>query len=194
MISEKISDFIKSEDYNKLVEDLSSFLGFTWGDTRMAKLLIFVNEVLKENLKKDSLKASAQKWLDFLEETKRNEFLDYFEKNWRTVIEKLWQEESLKDEENEETFEEREKRYLELMKEIINLPTKETKETQSKEKKKVITFETKEVSPKKEVLINWQLQKEKDIELPEGTIIIKKKEEKRKIDEEREDFLDLSNL
>lgn len=200
MTPAKVIQFLGGQGYDKLAEDLANFLGFTWGDKKMPKLLAFINEVLKENRKGDSLKASAQKWLDFLEETKRQEFLDYFEKNWLTKIDELWREESdeVKEieepDEVEETFEEREKRYLELMKEIVKFGPKKTEEIQpEEEKKKIISFEANEITPKKEMLVSWQSQKEEETELPEGTIIIKKKEEEQKI-EKKEDLLDLSNL
>lgn len=193
MIPTKVINFLGSQDYDKLGEDLANFLGFTWGDEKMPRLLVFMNEVLKENRKEDGLKASAQKWLDFLEETKRNEFLDYFEKNWRAKIEELWQEEPIKEEEVEETFEEREKRYLELMQEILKIEKPKKEEIKlTEEKKKVITLEPEEIEEKREISINWQSTKEESV-LPEGTIIIKKKEEEEK-PEDGEKLLDLSNL
>ncbi len=189
MIPQKVTNFFLSQDYDRFIEDIASFLGLTWEGENMSRLIAFINDLLKTNKKGDNFKESAKNWLNFLEESKLNEFLDYFEKKWRGKIDELWQEEVVtKTEEvgakinEEETFEEKEKRYLELMKEILKAEEKD-KDTQSPEKKITISWQPiKEISPPPP-----------PSSLSEGTIIIRKKKAEEKSEEDK-NLLDLSNL
>ena len=211
MIPEKVVNFIGSDEYDRDLEDLAKFLGFGWDDKRMSTLISWFNEVLRENKKGDDLKKITHQFLGFLDPEKLNYFLSYFNEKLGYKINNLWEEEERpKSPEiliSEDTFEEREKKYLKLMEEILKLKQKE-KETFQKIDKELQEFEeiskperntAKEEKLQKtpsEILVVWGSNKEKEFqELPEGTIVIKKKEDAEiKNLNESEDVLDLSKL
>lgn len=212
MIPDKVFNFISSEEYFNLINDLLKFLKLSNEDDNSPKVVNFVNEVLRENKNSEEARKIAPEILDFLNDQSREDFLNYFEANYRKKINELWVE-SLEDKEvkiadegsvvdkekgdkkaTEESYEEREKRYLELMRNIFNLepspPKTEIKEEIEEESKKIITFEGEEG-----VFINWPTKEEKkepDLSDITDEIIVIRKEEKEK--PTTDDFLDLSNL
>jgi len=196
MGKEKIIEFIGSDEHFKLIEELGNFLKITWGDERMPKIINLTEDILRYNQTSETpVKELIKKWLDFLNEEEVNNFYQFLNENFLPKVRELWQEEIPETKETEETFEEKEKRYIELMKEIIKYPQfqkkekieKEIKEEETKkeiEEHKTITFEPKE-NKKKEI------HKES---LPEDAVIITKKKEEEKPEKEEEEFLDLSKL
>lgn len=193
MIPQKVIDFFFSEEYERFISDLGSFLGLNWESEQMPQLINFANELLKTNKKGEELEKDLRRWLDFIDENKRNEFLIYIEEKWRGKIDELWQEE-VEEEREEETYEEKERRYRELMKEILMLEKEETSRVEGEqeertEEKEVIVLEPKE---RKSVSVSWEPPKKEESELPEGTIVITKKEEEKT--DKDENLLDLSNL
>ncbi len=206
MIPEKVINFIGTEDYDKILEELANFLGFDWSDQKMPLLISWFNEVLRANKQGDDLKNFTKELLSFLDEEKLNQFLNYFEEKYRQKLDELWQEEFIEEtkltEEPEETFEEKEKRYLELMKQILKKQEEPTpfffEEDQhpepivEKESEKItISF-----SPEETLKIPSTPKLDKqELELPENTVIVRKGEEKSKEKSEEEgNLLDLSHL
>lgn len=212
MIPNKVFNFISSEEYFNLINDLLKFLKLSNEDDNSPKVVNFVNEVLRENKNSEETRKIAPEILDFLNDQSREDFLNYFEANYRKKINELWVE-SLEDKEvkiadegsvvakekgdkkaTEESYEEKEKRYLELMRNIFNLepspPKTEIKEEIEEEPKKIITFEGEEG-----VSINWPTKEEKkepDLsDITDETIVIRKEEKEKPT---TDDFLDLSNL
>jgi hypothetical protein len=203
MGKEKIIEFIGSDDFFKIVEEVGNFLEITWEDERMSKIINLTEDILRYNQTSETpVKELIKKRLDFLNEEEISNLYNFLNENFLPKVRELWQEEDIAEEESEETeeesFEEKEKRYIELMKEIIKYP-----QFQKKEK---IKEEIKKEEPKKEVeeikTITFEPPKEKretkeettTENLPEEIIVITKKEEKEEEKKEEEKLLDLSNL
>lgn len=203
---EKIIDFIYLDEFNSFVNKTDDFLGINFEQNKDLdfKVFQFLEGYFLERLSGPSLKGFAQKTLDFLSEEQINQLIDFVTQNFLNKREELWREAEKEAETSaetqEETFEEREKRYLETMKEIVKPAPSLEKKTQEPEKKVVTieyapepaTNETKEETIQIPKTITFQ--EEKEPELPEGTIIITKKESEEKKEKESEDFLDLSKL
>jgi hypothetical protein len=205
MNKEKITEFIGSDEHFKIIEKIGNFLKITWENERMPKIINLTEDIIRYNQTSETqVKELIKKWLDFLNEEEINNLYNFLNENFLPKVRELWQEEDIIEteiegvEKNEETFEEKEKRYIELMKEIIKHP-----QFQKKEK---IKEEIKKEEPKKEVeeikTITFEPPKEKreakeettTENLPEEIIVITKKEEKEEEKKEEEKFLDLSNL
>jgi hypothetical protein len=192
MGKEKIIEFIGSDEFFRIVEEIGNFLKITWEDERMPKIINLTEDILRYNQTSETLvKELIKKWLDFLNEEEVNNLYNFLNENFLPKVRELWQEEDIIEEESEkaeeESFEKKEKRYIELMKTIIKHPQKPIKEKlePAKEVKeyKTITFEPEE-EHKKEI---------EEESLPETMIVITKKKEEEKPKEEGE-FLDLSKL
>jgi hypothetical protein len=194
MTSTKAIEFIGSNEYFEIIKKIGDLFHIDWGDEKMPKIIALVNNILRYNQTAEmSVKELIKKWLDFLNEEEINNLYNFLNENFLPKVKELWSEEII-EEESEEPFEEREKRYLELMKTILKYPQKEKpvekpvekkkeEKKEIKEEYKTITFEPKE-KPKKEISVEA---------LSEGTIIITKKKEEEQKKEEKE-FLDLSKL
>ncbi|GIW67193.1 MAG: hypothetical protein KatS3mg096_061 [Candidatus Parcubacteria bacterium] len=203
-MNKEIIKFIGSEEYDKQVEDIGKSLGFNWGDKEMTKIIILMDGIVKYNLTSENqVKEAIKKWLDFLNEEQINSLYNYLKENFLPKVKELWQKEEIEISEEtipEETFEEKEKKYIEMMKELIKTgelklpPKRETKQIieqkpkEEKEEVKIITFE-----PEEKINLKEKSTQE-GTTLPESAIIIKKKGEEEKPKPEDEELLDLSKL
>jgi len=208
MATEKIIEFIGSDEYLKITEEIGNFLKINWEDEKMPKIINLTEDILRYNQTGETqVKELIKKWLNFLNEEEINNLYEFLNENFLPKVRELWQEEPIEEikTEEEETFEEKEKRYFELMKTIIKYPQtkkeeKEVKKEEGEEKEvkeegreekeeveefKTITFGPKEEHKKEEILLE---------ELPQGTIIITKKKKEEEKPKGEKDFLDLSEL
>jgi hypothetical protein len=173
------------------------------------------------------VKELIKKWLDFLNEEEVNKLYNFLEENFLPKVRELWQEEETQEsvvveeveeetqesvekeeaqeesfeeteeESEEKSFEEREKRYIELMETIIQYPQRPKQEKIDEKPKKKEEEETKEeVEEYKTITFEPKEEHKKETKkesLPETTIVITKKKEEEK-PKEGEEFLDLSKL
>jgi hypothetical protein len=201
MGKEKIIEFIGSDEFFRIVEEIGSFLKITWENERISKIINLTEDILRyDQTSETPVKELIKKWLDFLTEDEVSNLYNFLKENFLSKVRELWQEDDVIEEKSEkegteETFEEKEKRYIELMKTIIQYPQKPKEKLEKKEeikkeedKKETEVYKTITFEPKEE------RQKEtKEESLPETTIVItKKKEEEKPL--EGEEFLDLSKL
>jgi hypothetical protein len=194
----KIIKFIGSDEYFKIVEEIGNFFKITWGDERMPKIINLTEDILRYNQTSETpVKELIKKWLNFLNENEINNLYQFLNENFLPKVSELWQEEETPESEEEvtkETFEEKEKRYLELMKTMIKFPqSKQEKKIEEKKEKveakeKVEEYKTITFEPKDE---HKKVTEEES--LPETTIVITKKKEEEK-PPEGDEFLDLSKL
>jgi hypothetical protein len=191
MASTKAIEFIGSKEYFEIIKNVGELFNINWGDKRMPRIIALVNNIVRYNQTSETpVKELIKKWLNFLNEEEMNNLYQFLAVNFLPKVKELWQEEEISESEGEgeETFEEKERRYLELMKTIIQYPQKPKEEQERKEETKkefeeyrTITFEPKE-----------EHKKETEESLPETTIVITKKKEEEKPKEEG--LLDLSKL
>jgi len=201
----KATEFIVSDEHLKIIREIGEFFKIPWNDKKISDIINLTSDILRYNITSENqVKELIKKWLDYLNEEEINNFYQVLRENFLTKVEELWKAEDEERpaslEEKEETMEERERRYLELMKTLVKYPQKpiegkpEKKEqvNEETEKFKTITFEPKEEDKKEIVLQNETAQEI----LPEGTIVItrKKEETEEKPKEKKEEFLDLSGL
>ncbi len=217
-VPQDVLNVIATKEEENIITDLAHFVGIeSWEDPRILKIADLVYEMIVFKVIDEKLNQTIKKHLEFLDEEKVTSLENYIRERYKNFIENLWAEAERKEKERlqkeaeefeekptELSFEEREKRYLELIKEIYGIEPKKPKQEEKPvetEEKKVITLipseetslEEKTESPPKEIVINWEKIEEKtEPELPEGTIIIKKKETEET--EKREDLVDLSSL
>jgi hypothetical protein len=188
----KIIEFIGSDEYFKKVEEIGNFLKITWEDEKMPKIINLTEDILRYNQTSEiPVKELIKKWFDFLNEEEINNLYNFLKENFLPKVKELWQEEEIPitEKETEETFEEKEKRYIELMKTIIQYPQKPKEKPEKKEEIK------KEVEEYKTITFEPQPEHKKETEeesLPETAIVITKKKEEKP--PEGEEFLDLSRL
>ncbi len=204
----EVLDFVGSEEEFQMIKDIGNFIGVTGlEDERMINVSNLVYDLVVYKKLGSELKETIKNHLNFLDEEKINALESYLQEKYQSFIEDIWKKAELKEkkeekiEENrsavwanvekieqtkEETFEEKEKRYIEMMNKVMGVETKE----EAKEERLVTAPSV--LKEAKEVIVTWK-ETEKPEELPEGTIVIKKKEEERKV-EKKEDLLDLSNL
>jgi chemotaxis protein histidine kinase CheA len=212
MGKEKIIEFIGSDEFFRIVEEIGNFLKITWEDERMPKIINLAEDILRYNQTSETpVKELIKKWLDFLNEDEVNNLYQFLNENFLPKVRELWQEKNVAEEEvektEEESFEEREKRYLELMKTIIQYPQKPKEKIEKEESKKeepekeieeykTITFEPQEQklesqSEEKTIFISKETPQQN---LPEGTIIITTKKEEEEPKEKDEKILDFSDI
>jgi hypothetical protein len=194
----KIIKFIGSDEYFKIVEEIGNFFKITWGNERMPKIINLTEDILRYNQTSETpVKELIKKWLNFLNENEINNLYQFLNENFLPKVSELWQEEETPESEEEvtkETFEEKERRYLELMKTMIKFPqSKQEKKIEEKKEKveakeKVEEYKTITFEPKDE---HKKVTEEES--LPETTIVITKKKEEEK-PPEGDEFLDLSKL
>ncbi len=198
MFEKKALEFLGSEEELKIIETIGNLLKIDWEDEKISKIGYLTEEIIRFNKTSETqVKELIKKWLDFLNEDEVNKLYQFLNENFLPKVRKLWQEEitetegeKIESEKTEETFEEKEKKYIELMEKVIQYQQNSKEKSENKEeikkeveKYKTITFEPKEehkIEPKKE-------------SLPETTIVIIKKKEEEK-QKEGEEFLDLSKL
>jgi hypothetical protein len=202
MFEKKALEFLGSEEELKIIETIGNLLKIDWEDEKISKIGYLTEEIIRFNKTSETqVKELIKKWLDFLNEDEVNKLYQFLNENFLPKVRKLWQEEipetegekiegeKTEGEKIEETFEEKEKKYIELMKTVIQYQqnSKEKSENKEETKKEVEEYKTITFEPKEEHKIE-----PKEESLPETTIvIIKKKEEEPK---EGEEFLDLSKL
>ena len=204
MPSAKAIEFIGSNEYFEIIKNVGDLFDINWGDKRMPRIIALVNGILRDNqTSENQVKELIKKWLDFLNEDEVNKLYQFLEENFLPKVRQLWQEEvseeKTEDKPEEEAFEEREKRYVELMKVI--LPQRVEREPKEEEeikeapqkteevKYKTLSFEPEEelpaIPPKKEVTEEETLE--------DNIVIISKKKEEPE-EKGGEEVLDLSKL
>jgi Zn-dependent M32 family carboxypeptidase len=146
MGKEKIIEFIGSDEFFRIIEEIGNFLKITWEDEKMSKIINLAEDILRYNQTSETpVKELIKKWLAFLNEEEVNNLYNFLKENFLPKVRELWQEEiPTTEEETEETFEEKEKRYIELMKTIIQYPQKPKEKPEKKEetKKEVEEYKT----------------------------------------------------
>jgi len=198
MFEKKALDFLGSEEELKIIETIGNLLKIDWEDEKISKIGYLTEEIIRFNKTSETqVKELIKKWLDFLNEDEVNKLYQFLNENFLPKVRKLWQEEipetegeKIEGEKTEETFEEKEKRYIELMEKVIQYQqnSKEKSENKEETKKEVEEYKTITFEPKEEHKIE-----PKEESLPETTIVIIKKKEEEK-PKEGEEFLDLSKL
>ena len=198
MFEKKALDFLGSEEELKIIETIGNLLKIDWEDEKISKIGYLTEEIIRFNKTSETqVKELIKKWLDFLNEDEVNKLYQFLNENFLPKVRKLWQEEipetegeKIEGEKTEETFEEKEKRYIELMEKVIQYQqnSKEKSENKEETKKEVEEYKTITFEPKEEHKIE-----PKEESLPETTIVIIKKKEEEK-QKEGEEFLDLSKL
>ncbi len=207
-MTEKLKKFLISDEFFGLVDKLDEVLNINPDQDfeRDSKVVVFLDTYFRDKLAGETLINYLKTNFDWLSEKELNKLLDFIQENLFQKREELWKEEVQEKEPEiavEEPLEEREKRYLELMKKIIQpIETKspqktdfsEKQEEKKQEEKKTTIFEPKEIKSKEgPVIIQWQKEEEKEPELPAETIIIKHKEEKGE-EENKKEIIDLSKI
>lgn len=185
-IEEKITNFLMSDEVIEWARDLAAFLGLnTDSPEDVGPCLAFFASWLYSGEKDISLKNLIQQHFQIEDENKLEEIYQFLLQKYLPQIEKLYQTEEKTEEIQEKiSFEEKEKRYLELMKQIVQNPVEERqipqtwKEIERKYKYRTFGFGSK---PSQE-------DKKESFE-----IIIKKKQEEEEKKKE-ENFLDLSGF
>jgi hypothetical protein len=198
MFEKKALDFLGSEEELKIIETIGNLLKIDWEDEKISKIGYLTEEIIRFNKTSETqVKELIKKWLDFLNEDEVNKLYQFLNENFLPKVRKLWQEEitetegeKIESEKTEETFEEKEKKYIELMEKVIQYQqnSKEKSENKEETKKEVEEYKTITFEPKEEHKIE-----PKEESLPETTIVIIKKKEEEK-PKEGEEFLDLSKL
>jgi hypothetical protein len=204
----KALKFLGSDEELKIIEEIRNLLGIDWKNEKAPRIFSLTEDILRYNQTSETpVKELIKKWLDFLQEDEVNKLYQFLEENFLPKVRALWQEEDITEEESEEnekaqeakeTFEEKERRYVELMKVVLPQKVeKEAKEEKTKEepqkteevKYKTISFEPEEelpaIPPKKEVTEEETLE--------DNIIIISKKKEEPE-EKGGEEVLDLSKL
>lgn len=206
-MTEKLKKFLISDEFYELADKLDEILNIDPKQDfeRDSKVVIFLDTYFREKLAGESLINYIKTNFDWLSEEELNKFLNFIQENLFQKREELWQEEVQEKEPEiavEEPLEEKEKRYLELIKNIIqpmetktSTPKTDLLEKQE-EKKKTTIFEPKEIKPKEgPIIVKWQKKEEEaKPEVPEDTIIIRHKEEKKNNEENTGDVIDLSKI
>lgn len=203
-VEEKINNFLLSAEVRKIAKEVISILGLEIESFNLGIGLALLDLITENRIKESELKDFIKDFLEKNEietsEDKISQIYDYLVKNFLPKTLELWKEEIEAIEIKEESFEEKEKRYLEIMKEVIKKPVEEKleetkpvektiKEKIDEEEKRKILIEPK-IEEQKTLTIGFEEKKEET--LPEGAVIIKIKDDEEK-KEERE-ILDLSNL
>jgi hypothetical protein len=193
MAEKKALEFLGSEEELKIIETIGNLLKIGWEDEKISKIGYLTEEIIRFNKTSEAqVKEVIKKWLDFLNEGEINNLYQFLAENFLPKVKELWQEEEKPEEESveraviEETFEENEKRYLEMMKNLVQPAKEKTNPVETKTEEDTEEFKTISYQPQKEE------QKPPTENLPENTIVItKKKKEEQK---EGSETLDISNL
>jgi hypothetical protein len=205
MPTEKLSKFLASEEFDSLIDKTDEFLKIDLKNEtdKDIKVALFLENYFRERLSGSTLKNYAKQILDFLSDEEIDNILNFVQQNFFDLREQLWQEKPAEEtmEESEkieeirpETFEEKEKRYQEIIAPLIKRISKpEEKKPIEEERIKTITFEPTGREKVQEPPETIRLEETAIEKLPETTIIIRKKEE-GKIEEKSEDTVDLSRL
>jgi hypothetical protein len=195
----KALKFLGSDEELKIVEEIRNLLGIDWKNEKAPQIFSLTEDIIRYNQTAETpVKELIKKWLDFLNEDEVNKLYNFLEENFLPKVRELWQEEDITEEESEKTeeesFEERAKRYIELMQTIIKYPQR-PKQEKIEEKPQKKEEAEKEVEVYKTITFEPQQEHKKEAEeesLPEDVIVITKKKEEKP--PEGEEFLDLSKL
>jgi hypothetical protein len=190
----KAIQFILSEEHLEIIEKIGKFLNINWGEEKMQNIIDLTEDILRYNQTSETpVKELIKKWLDFLNDEEVNNLYQFLSENFLPKVRELWQEEEEEIEEEsveraviEETFEEKEKRYLEMMKNLVQPIKEKTNPVETKTEEDTEEFKTISYQPQKEE------QKPLTENLPENTIVITKKKEEEQKGEDK--LLDISNL
>jgi len=187
MPPKKLLDFLVSPGFYQLIDRTDEFLKIDpkVDGEKDGKVTLFLDYYFRERLSGSTLKIYAKQILDFLSDEEINNLLNFVQQNFFDLREKLWQEEKVLKETEEtkpETFEEKAKKYQEIMEPLIKRIARPEKEKAKEKTFKTITFQPEEKHP----------EPESPKTLPETAIIIKKTEEEKP--KEGEEVLDLSKL
>jgi|GEM_PF-5305885 len=193
MAEKKALEFLGSEEELKIIETIGNLLKIGWEDEKISKIGYLTEEIIRFNKTSEAqVKELIKKWLDFLNEDEINNLYQFLAENFLPKVKELWQEEEKPEEESveraviEETFEEKEKRYLEMMKNLVQPIKEKTNPVETKTEEDTEEFKTISYQPQKEE------QKPSTENLPENTIVITKKKEAEQKGEDK--LLDISNL
>jgi hypothetical protein len=193
MAEKKALEFLGSEEELKIIETIGNLLKIGWEDEKISKIGYLTEEIIRFNKTSEAqVKEVIKKWLDFLNEDEINNLYQFLAENFLPKVRELWQEEEKIEEESveraviEETFEEKEKRYLEMMKNLVQPIKEKTNPVETKTEEDTEEFKTISYQPQKEE------QKPSTENLPENTIVITKKKEAEQKGEDK--LLDISNL
>ena len=193
MAEKKALEFLGSEEELKIIETIGNLLKIGWEDEKISKIGYLTEEIIRFNKTSEAqVKELIKKWLDFLNEDEINNLYQFLAENFLPKVKELWQEEEKPEEESveraviEETFEEKEKRYLEMMKNLVQPIKEKTNPVETKTEEDTEEFKTISCQPQKEE------QKPSTENLPENTIVITKKKEAEQKGEDK--LLDISNL
>ncbi len=196
ILPKKLKKFLLDLEDIKITQKISAKYNLNLEDSLNLGVLIFKLLIKDENLEEASLDELLKKYnLNNLEE----EIKTYLKKDIILevvpLVNKLWEEEKTE----EEPYEEREKRYLEMMKTIVEKPLLK-EETKEEIPEAQLEKETKEEIPSIPFTISWKPESEEVVEIKEekekpseGSEMIQiefKKEEEKK----DEEAIDLSQI
>ncbi len=203
-MTEKLKDFLVSDEFFYLLSKINELLDINIEQDfgKVADVAVFLDIYFRERIYGEDLINYLKTNLSWLSEENLNNLLKFIQENLHPKREELWQEETSKTETEtipQESFEEKEKRYLELMKSIVKPIEENEKKTQQEQpkieevQKKTIVLEPEKKPLKEEaIVIEWEGKEEKRLELPKDTIIIKHKE--KKSGEKSDEVIDLSEI
>ena len=225
----KALEFLGSDDELNIIVQIGNLLQINPEDPKVSKIFRLSEDIIRYNQTAEpQVKELIKKWLHFLNEEEVNNLHQFLEENLLPTVRKLWQQDDTDDDEKEdidqekekeENFDEKEKRYIQIMKTIIKHPellknqkTKEKifnisteninsenikKEEPQKQEVKNAEYKTITFQPEKEykeaVILKNQTTKTSE-NLPDETIVIIKKKEEDKNPDDEDKLLDLSKL
>jgi len=199
MPTEKLFDFLVSQEFYQLIDKTDEFLKIDpkVDGEKDSKVTFFLDRYFRERLSGTTLQNYAKQILDFLSDEEIDGLLNFVNENFSNLREKLWQEEITTQEQEEidtqeiekikpVTFEEKAKKYQEIMESLIKKKEENEEKPKPIEKEfKTITFEPQEIHQPKETFSQEDLS--------ETAIIIKKKKSEDQT-KDTDGELDLSKL
>jgi hypothetical protein len=199
MPTEKLFDFLVSQEFYQLIDKTDEFLKIDpkVDGEKDSKVTFFLDRYFRERLSGTKLQNYAKQILDFLSDEEIDNLLNFINENFSNLREKLWQEEITTQEQEEidtqeiekikpVTFEEKTKKYQEIMESLIKKKEKNEEKPKPIEKEfKTITFEPQEIHQPQETFSQEDLS--------ETAIIIKKKKSEDQT-KDTDGELDLSKL
>ncbi len=119
MANQKIKDFLVSEKFLNWAKESALFLNLE-GDPaeNIGKCLAFLANWISNQIEDKQTLINLIITIFEFDETKAETFLEYINRLYLPYVKKLWEEEKRA----EPSMEEREKRYLELIKTLVNVP------------------------------------------------------------------------
>lgn len=119
MANQKIKDFLVSEKFLNWAKESALFLNLE-GDPaeNVGKCIAFLANWISNQIEDKQTLINLITTIFEFDETKAETFLEYINRLYLPYVKKLWEEEKR----TEPSIEEREKRYLELIKTLVNVP------------------------------------------------------------------------